>query len=172
MNWVAFISQTGREVYNIYKQTGIKPLFVVTNNINRVIQEVKDEFDIKIIPNRPSVEDYLSLEIPQNSIVTLNGWLRIVPKEIVNKYTIYNGHPGLINRYPELKGLDPQIRAIKGNYEYIGCVIHKVDEFLDNGEILCSIQTKINKSWNEDDYFNKFSQMMLDLWVGFFKDFN
>lgn len=172
MNWVAFISQTGREVYNIYKQTGIKPLFVVTNNINRVIQEVKDEFDIKIIPNRPSVEDYLNLEIPQNSIVTLNGWLRIVPKEIVNKYTIYNGHPGLINKYPELKGLDPQIRAIKGDYELIGCVIHKVDELLDNGEILCSIQTNVNKSWSEDDYFNKFSQMMLDLWIGFFKDFN
>ena len=172
MNWVAFISQTGCEVYNIYKQTGIKPLFVVTNNINRVIQEVKDEFDIKIIPNRPSVEDYLNLEIPQNSIVTLNGWLRIVPKEIVNKYTIYNGHPGLINRYPELKGLDPQIRAIKGNYELIGCVIHKVDELLDNGEILCSILARVDKSWSEDDYFNKFSQMMLDLWIGFFKDFN
>ena len=111
MNWVAFISQTGREVYNIYKQTGIKPLFVVTNNINRVIQEVKDEFDIKIIPNKPSVEDYLNLEIPQNSIVTLNGWLRIVPKEIVNKYTRYNGHPGLINKYPELKNAAASSRS-------------------------------------------------------------
>lgn len=171
MKWVAFISQTGGEVYNIYKNTGIKPLFIVTNNINKVKKEVKDNFTIKVIPNKPTVEDYLSLNIPVEALVTLNGWLRIVPEEIVDKYNIYNGHPGFITKYPELKGKDPQYRAFIGNYKEIGGVIHKVITEVDEGEVLYSDSIKLKGDEELEDYYSILSDIQLNLWCKFFRDY-
>ena len=53
-----------------------------------------------------------------NTLITLNGWLRIVPPDKCAKYNIYNGHPGLITKYPELKGKDPQQRMWENIHEY------------------------------------------------------
>ena len=72
----------------------------------------------------------------ENPIITLHGWLRIMPPEICNRYEIYNGHPGLITKYPELKGKDPQMRAWEGDYEFCGSVLHRVTEGVDEGEII------------------------------------
>ena len=171
MIWVPFISQTGSEVYNLYLKTGVKPLFVVTNNLDKVRQEVRDNFEIKVIPNRPSIEDYISLNIPYDALVTLNGWLRIVPEEIVDRYNIYNGHPGLITKYPELKGKDPQYRAFIGNYKEIGGVIHKVSKDVDEGEILYSNSIIVDNSSTLDDYYKILANIQLDLWYFFFENY-
>ena len=45
----------------------------------------------------------------KHDLITLHGYLRIIPENICKQCKhIYNGHPGLINMYPELKGKDPQ----------------------------------------------------------------
>lgn len=169
MIWIPFISQTGSEIYNIHMSTGIKPLFVVTNNMDGIRQEVRDSFDFKVIPNRPILDDYMSLNIPINATITLNGWLRIVPEEFVNKYDIYNGHPGLINKYPELKGKDPQYRAYIGKYKEIGGVIHRVTKDVDEGEILYHKSVEICDI-TLDEYYSILAQNQLNMWIEFFKD--
>ena len=58
-----------------------------------------------------------------------------LPK-ICKKYNIYNGHPGLITVYPELKGKDPQIKAFKAKHEVMGCVLHKVTAGVDEGKVI------------------------------------
>ena len=40
------------------------------------------------------------------------------PGEVCEKRNIYNGHPGLITQYPQLKGKDPQQKAIDLGLEY------------------------------------------------------
>jgi folate-dependent phosphoribosylglycinamide formyltransferase PurN len=58
------------------------------------------------------------LEQFPDAIVTLHGWLRVIPAYVCERSRIYNGHPGLITKYPELKGKDPQVRAFikEGKY--------------------------------------------------------
>ena len=75
---------------------------------------------------------------PKNTLVTLHGWLNIIPEEICNEYTIYNGHPGMITFYPELKGKDPVERAWEkiDTYHFVGSVVHKVVPEVDSGSIL------------------------------------
>ena len=81
------------------------------------------------------------LEKWPNAIVTLHGWLRIVPPYVCERSKIYNGHPGLITKYPELKGKDPQEKAFKLKHKTIGCVLHKVSAGVDEGKIVMEERT-------------------------------
>lgn len=170
--WMAFFSHTGNEINNISKKIGRYPDRVVTNNkpgsnintelVNRLTK------DIVYTSNRPTVEDYSRI-ILEDCVITLHGWMRIVPKEICTENEMYNLHPGLITRYPELKGADPQKRvaeSITKEYNFIGCVIHKVTPGVDEGEVLAEISTRNHYS-GEDDVTRKLHSMATDLWVEF-----
>ena len=92
--------------------------------------------------NKPTLEEYEeALFYFPEAIITLHGWLRIMPPSICEKFKIYNGHPGLITDYPELKGKDPQERMFNdGNYTYYGSVVHKVVPEVDSGEIVSEVK--------------------------------
>ena len=109
LNWTVFVSQTGSEVYNISRELGIIPKLLVTNNIKKLSTKVKEYLElqgciIKEISFRPLLNEYLQEEILNSSIITLHGYLRVLPKDFIDNYkvNIYNGHPALITRYPEL----------------------------------------------------------------------
>ena len=95
--------------------------------------------------------------------------MRIVPEEICGRYEIYNGHPGLITKYPELKGKDPQERAYNDKYKTAGSVIHRVVPEVDAGEILAEEEVDIkDKSLNE--VYESLHEISSDLWVEFLKE--
>ena len=132
MQWVAFFSQTGTEIVEISESLGRWPDKIITNKRPDHLRTINDkllEKEIIYLPNKPTEDDYDAV-LQDNTIITLHGWLRVVPPVICNKYLIYNGHPGLITEYPELKGKDPQVRAYEGikegKYPSAGAVIHKV----------------------------------------------
>jgi phosphoribosylglycinamide formyltransferase-1 len=105
----------------------------------------------------------------KDPIVTLHGWLRIMPPSICNQFEIYNGHPGLITRYPELKGKDPQQKAFDLGLETSGCVIHEVTEGVDEGRILRSREVSI-RELEIEQLFHILHQISISLWVDFLKD--
>lgn len=167
--WIAFFSQTGSEIANITDALGRGPDFIITNK-----PPMSDDIDDRIdrlyhIPNKPKLIDYEEiLEAFDNPIITLHGYLRIVPKEICEKYEIYNGHPGLVTEYPELKGKDPQIRAFEGKYEVAGAVIHKVTEGVDEGKVL--MEERFNAfNLSLDDLFRILRDRSLYMWCNFLK---
>ena len=100
-------------------------------------------------------------------VVTLHGWLRIIPKTICSRYEIYNGHPGLATKYPELKGYNPQKRAV--GYPEIGAIIHECIPELDAGRVI--FQKSIsNSGFSEEEVYNELYKLSGDLWVQFLKD--
>lgn len=143
-DWITFFSQTGSEITNVSAFFNITPACIVTNrdnlkNVNPWITAQSENKKVPIVhlPSKPSVSDYLNvLKEYKDPLITLHGYLRIVPKEICEKYEIYNLHPGLITKYPDLKGKDPQERAFRKQYPTIGCVIHRVIPEVDSGEIM------------------------------------
>ena len=149
--WITFFSQTGAEIADLSESIGRWPDLIITNKRPdhlRTIDPRIVEYGYTEVPNKPTVSD-LDAVLQDNAIITLHGWLRIMPPVICDKYLIYNGHPGLITKYPELKGKDPQVKAHKLGHEVAGAVIHKVTAGVDEGRVIM------------EEYFNA-SQLDLD----------
>ena len=168
--WIAFFSHTGNEIYNVAKAIGRFPDRVVTNNApgdKRINKKLLNKVDVIYTRDRPEVEDY-SRVIWSDSVVTLHGWMRIVPKQICKDFDIYNLHPGLITKYPELKGADPQkkIYTSTNTYSRVGCVIHRVTTKVDSGKVLFERSTSNHYS-GESQLTEALHKMATDMWVDF-----
>ena len=162
--WITFFSQTGAEICDIAESLNKWPDVIVTNERPEHLRKIDERLDGKVsfVPNKPTVDDYERI-IPDGSLVTLHGWLRVVPPSICDKHLIYNGHPGLITKYPELKGKDPQVRAFEGKYDTAGAVIHKVTAGVDEGKIIMSEEfNAMNLSL--DQLFNVLKDRSLYMW--------
>jgi len=182
--WVAFFSQTGTEIHNLSNEIGVYPDAIITNNptiskINSALRYVTEFRTNKLnreilhtLTSKPTVEEYENiLSKFKNPILTLHGYLRIIPKQICEKYETYNLHPGLIDKYPELKGFNPQERAYRDNYKLAGCVIHKVTPEVDEGEILMSQGISI-EGLTLNEVYEKLHDTAFDLWKSFFSAYN
>ncbi len=178
--WKALFSQTGSEIYEISKRVGRFPDAIITNkpleNLEKIncklLEEAFDRFIF--IPRIATPEEYKTA-IGVANIVTLHGFLRILPSEVCYRYSIYNGHPGLINRYPELKGKDPQLKAWKeyatNPRNYHGHVIHRVIAAVDEGSIETTAFFKSDNLYQEYLTFEKYVAQLhktaINNWVNF-----
>lgn len=180
--WKAFFSQSGSEIYEISKLLGRFPDNIITNksleNIEKINPRLLEEAykSFVFIPRVAAPIEYKTA-IGVASIVTLHGFLRILPPEVCFRYSIYNGHPGLITRYPELKGKDPQARVwneYKDNARlYHGHVIHKVISAVDDGQIEATAYFKSNDLYGEykniETYIAELHRIAIHNWVAFLK---
>ena len=168
--WVTLFSQTGAEIADISESLGRWPDLIITNkrpNHLRTIDSRIVEYGYTELPNKPTLEDIENV-LKDNAIITLHGWLRIMPPDICEKYLIYNGHPGLITKYPELKGKDPQVRAFEGKYPIAGAVIHKVVAGVDEGKVI--LEEKFNAiDLSLDELFRILRDRSLFMWTSFLK---
>jgi folate-dependent phosphoribosylglycinamide formyltransferase PurN len=171
--WIAFFSQTGSEIVQISRALGRWPDMIITNrrpDSARTIDSgiLKDR--LYFTSNKPEEYEYHHyLRQVENPIITLHGWLRVVPEDVCEKHEMYNGHPGLITRYPELKGKDPQMRAFQGNYDTAGCVIHKVTPGVDEGEILMEREVGV-RLLDLDGLFHILHKTSVNMWIEFLKE--
>ena len=170
MKWIAFFSQTGSEIVELSKNLGRKPDLLVTNNFEEKIKFHPGVRELGVTIQSARHEllmNYFRAQgvfNPDLLLITLHGYLRIIPEDICNKYDILNGHPGLITMYPELKGKDPQVRAWEGNYRIIGSVVHKVTPGVDEGQVLSSV-AYTNRCDSLDEMYGKLKQSSLESWV-------
>lgn len=165
--WIVFFSQSGKEIVDIATKLERWPDLIITNNRPVSKRTIDTRItNYKVLGNKPIEKDYEILEGFINPVITLHGWLRVVPPSICNKYEIYNGHPGLITQYEELKGKDPQIKAFEGKYPTIGSVIHNVTDGIDEGEVI--IDGCISaENLDLENTFLKLREVSLILWLKF-----
>jgi len=169
--WIAFFSQTGAEIADLSENLGRWPDKIVTNKRSKDLRTIDSRIVEKgfiELPNKPTPKNYKSV-IENKSIVTLHGWLRIMPPSICKNYTIINGHPGLITKYPELKGKDPQMRAYQGKYKTIGSVLHKVVKGVDEGEVISEAQYSNDLKLDIGEIFLILRNISLSLWTDYLK---
>jgi len=167
--WIALYSHTGSEIRNISKKLGYQPDLIVTNNIRPQLLWKQ----CVATTRKPSVQDYRSIlnrykYTGDNPIITLHGWMRIVPPEICDEYNIFNLHPGLITEYPALKGKDPQQRVFEmlNTPQYVGCVIHRATSVLDDGPVIMSRRV-LNTYPNANTLTDVLHTMASDMWIDF-----
>ena len=172
-NWIALFSQTGSEIADLSEGINRKPDFVITNaNLDDVDSRVHVDFRINNEEAKTlDILENISFDIDE-TLITLNGWLRIVPANKCKKYNIYNGHPGLITKYPELKGKDPQQRAWDNinNYNKVGSVVHRVVEEVDAGEIICEEVVPTKYIGSLDATYDALRTTSFTAWYRFLKE--
>jgi folate-dependent phosphoribosylglycinamide formyltransferase PurN len=178
MRWAAMFSQTGSEICNLSEKIGRYPDLVISDNTN-MSSRVDPRLELNCSNIRWSKYRGLSTEqklayyrdyLDRFDVITLHGWLNIIPPEICNEFKIFNGHPGLINYYPELKGKDPQVRTWENiaSYIFIGSVVHRVTPIVDDGDISSERMVIANRELSLADTFDALRQTSLDSWIDFF----
>ena len=176
-NWIALFSQTGSEIADLSIEIDRWPDYVITNSTGPVTpllgdcsvitnEQAKTLDILDELIDRPGNE---LIYHPADTLVTLNGWLKIVPSDKCKKYNIYNGHPGLITKYPELKGKDPQERAWKSIHQYthVGSVVHEVVEEVDGGNVIIEKEAATSEITDLDSAFFTLRNTSFDAWVEF-----
>lgn len=167
MKWFAMFSQTGGEIVNISKRLGCAPDMIITNNMDGDTWH-PDLINLNSMfmrgPNKALVE-YLSTCEP--ALITLHGYLRILPAEVVERHEVINGHPGDIVQYPELKGKDPQQKAIDLNLPSTGVVIHKAVAEVDAGEIISREIFYLYSEITTKQLISELKNIQLDLWCNY-----
>lgn len=162
MKWIALYSQTGSEISALSLKIGRSPDIIFTNN-KIPSPHVKGHYF-----THKGLMHYLdNILDPKDYFITLHGYLRILPQHICEKYTIYNGHPGLITFYPELKGKDPQ-EKVTSDQQFVGSVVHKVTPIVDDGEIITFNYVE-NSEKTMKDIYNVCKKTSLNAWSEFFE---
>lgn len=169
--WVAFFSQSGTELLNIIDETGIVPDVICTNNPKWADTAIGSTYSRRIDYRSKWTEmSYLdALTVTTKPIITLHGWLRIIPESVCDFYTIYNGHPALVSKYPNLKGLNMQEAVINEVelYPTIGSIIHEVVPEVDAGKILIDIEVPNFKVHNREVIYQVLRDTSLRSWLEF-----
>ena len=163
--WIPLFSQTGSEIANIIDELDIKPLMIFCNSKVNIDLRLF-EYNLYFFNTLKDLEPFKCLL--QNNLVTLHGFLRILPENLITE-NMYNGHPGLITKYPELKGFNPQEKAYQLKLDVTGSVIHKVIPEVDAGEVVLSSEISI-KDLSLDDVYANLKQCSLELWLKFLKE--
>jgi formyltetrahydrofolate hydrolase len=169
MKWVALFSGTGKEIMRIAKELNRLPDTILTNNSNEV--DWMSNLPLNKVTIMPSDAIHTGLRFTkEKQFVTLHGYMKIIPSDVCEMHEIFNGHPGIINLYPELKGKDPQEKAWdnRSNYEYVGSVVHRVTSELDGGEIVSYVYTD-NDCQTKEELYNVLRDTSYEAWIDFLK---
>lgn len=173
VNWYSLFSHTGAESAALQDQLSdvLELRVAITTNM-------KYNGSLKPLVQMPGKSINTCLMLPgfvmPKSIITLNGYMRILPEEVINYLhsidcKIYNIHPAPIQLYPELRGKDPQERLYEGIqsgiYHYIGVVIHEVDAGVDTGKIVHWRAKLADVNASKEDLYAELHDMGETMWL-------
>ena len=100
----------------------------------------------------------------QPDLVVLAGFMKILPKEFVNKLKgkLINTHPSLLPQFP---GAHAVRDALNAKATKTGVTIHKVDEGVDTGEIIVQQEVLVEVGDNEDSLHERIKVVERELLV-------
>lgn len=167
--WFALFSQSGSEIVAISEAISRWPDFIFTDNKDKKSWHPKLQRHSSVfVEKHNKLPEFIQQNINMIStwrgepIITLHGYLRIMPMLSV---PMYNGHPGDIINYPELKGKDPQKKALKLGLSSTGCVIHEVTEEVDSGKIIAYNTYNIEHNETEAMLINNLRKLSIEMWT-------
>ena len=169
--WACFFSQTGTEINCIRKALKRDPDYIFFNNdsFDKVNKElIKDCLDkIITISKKPTDEEYMNIckLLDPDCLITLHGYLRILPGWFCDRYYILNGHPGnTLYDNGVLRGHDPQKKAFDLRLECTASTIHRCTAELDAGEVI-DIQSVYIKGLTLDETYEKIHENSVSQWI-------
>lgn len=178
VKWYSLFSHTGKETENLwrrlYRQLHLETAITNNNDYNGPLPCIK-------LTSPGLINEWLTEpgNVEPGSIITLNGYMRIIPEEVINYLhsigcRLLNIHPAPIQLYPDLRGMDPQERLYEGiqsgKYHYIGVVIHDVDAGVDTGSIVNWSTEFADPNMSKDELYQRLHDIGTKLWLEVFKE--
>lgn len=147
--------------------TDICPKIVISSKTEAEGLKKASKFGVptRVVSNNSKGWDYDSRIInilqeydvnPENGLVCLAGYMRLLSPEFVRKYKmrIMNIHPSLLPSFP---GLNSQKKALDYGVKVTGCTVHFVDEGLDSGPVIAQKHVTVL----DNDTFETLSERIL-----------
>ena len=146
-NITFLLSGGGSNLYQILKKNLTSKKFntisIISNNqLSKKIKELikSNELEISIYEKVYNLKPKL---LGDCDFVFSVGYLKKINSEIIENYEVINLHPSLLPKY---KGLMTHKRMLINKEVKYGYSIHKVNKYLDDGEILTQNQRNISTS--------------------------
>lgn len=181
--WVTFFSRTGSEIVEVSKKLHRVPDLIVTNKDLdndppcEAFKKFQRKYAVQVhrLSPKPSLDEYQFMldqykYIFDDCIITLHGYLRIIPAFLCNKFCILNSHPGDIVNYPFLKGFNPQEKAFNNQLKTSGVVLHEVVPEVDSGRII-SLRTTSIEGLALDEVYDKLHIISIQQWCDVLKEY-
>lgn len=134
------------------KKINAKVVLVISNNsdayaLERAKNEKIDNYHVSEYKYKEGFIDKL-LELLAKyeiNLVLLAGYMKKLPKEIVERYKVLNIHPALLPKYGGrgMYGERVHKAVLEAKEKESGCTVHVVDEHYDNGKILNQIKVPV-----------------------------
>lgn len=161
--WVALFSNSGSELAEVCNKLGKWPDIIFCDKYRQAPH--KDLIKKVTWSSKLEIDSYLK-HVSRDTLVTLHGYLRILPPECITKRT-YNVHPGDIFTHPVLRGIHPQQKAIDLSLKETGVLIHKVDEGVDTGQPQIFIAYEIKDNETVDSLVSELRELAIKMWCMF-----
>ena len=178
VKWYSLFSHTGNETTALYASLSdaVQLQTAITNNL-----EYKGPLPCIRFESGKRINAWLMRpdNVEPGSIITLNGYMRILPAEVLEYLNsigcrVFNIHPAPIWAYPELRGKDPQERLWEGlrsgKYGCIGIVIHEVDPGVDTGRIVHWRSELPVWASEKELMYSRLHRMGTEMWIEFFRE--
>lgn len=182
--WCGLFSHTGKELEKLASMDhdfDLRLDTAITNNLEYDGKLSRQGVRLYKLASKQDVNWLLkqSQIVADSSLITLNGYMGIIPADVLRNLRlrgckVYNIHPAPIQMYPELKGKDPQERMYEGiqkrEYNYIGVVIHEVDEGVDTGKIVHWVLQLADHGMTRDELYERLHELGTQAWESFFRE--
>ena len=117
---------------------------VVSDNENAYALEraKKENIPVYVIKNKNSEDIDIELEnILKNydiDLIVLVGYLKLIGKRLINKYTIINTHPSLLPKFggKGMYGMNVHTAVVDSHEKITGPTVHFVNDKYDEGNII------------------------------------
>ncbi|MEM0364170.1 MAG: phosphoribosylglycinamide formyltransferase [Candidatus Nitrosocaldus sp.] len=150
------------------KVKGVVPKVVISNRPNVRALDVAKQYDVDTIViddngrkgadweyDKRIVECLNKYDVrPENGLVCLAGFMRIMSREFVQLYRwrVMNIHPSLLPAFP---GLNAQKQALEYGVKITGCTVHFIDEGVDTGPIILQEAVEVKDSDDVESLANR-----------------
>ncbi len=139
-------------------------------NINSEVKQFALKNNIEVVQPNNSTELYQSLVNKDIDLIITFAYGSIIKKEVLElpKLGAINIHTSLLPKY---RGADPITWAILNGEDKTGITIMEMNEFMDEGDIILSEETVIEKDDNYETLYNKLSNQAVPMLNKVLNDF-
>ena len=134
----------------------------ICNNImaEGIDYAIRHNIPLSVIDRNDDILPFVNLYKPD--LVILAGYMKILKGAVLDQYPIINIHPSLLPKYP---GLHTHSKVLKNRDAIHGCTVHRVNEFLDAGEILAQATIPVLASDTPDSLASRLLPLEHELYV-------
>lgn len=121
-----------------------------------------------------SEELYQELVNVKVDLIVLAGYLKLIPKKVINSFPIINTHPALLPKYggKGMYGMNVHKAVVLNHEKETGATLHFVNAEYDKGKIISQIKVKVSKEDMPEDVSRKVQAAEKIQLVNALKDFS